>query len=225
MATHFIPAYKGNGTDHMNINLINLTESGIVEGDEIGIFDGNICVGSAKIVNQQSLIVNRNSFGIPVSATDGIEGKNGYSEGNPIALKLFRNSKEYPLTIQPLNQSKTVFEKGSSLFAQVDLLTSLTGIPDSNENEINCYPNPFSDEITLEINLNIDSEVSAEVLSQLGQRVNVITTEKMLNSGTHRLKWNGKNTANQQVSSGIYYVRVMIGSEINFKKVVYSKID
>lgn len=225
-STHFVPAFRGNGTDHMNIHLVNLTESGIKQGDEIGIFDGNICVGSVKIVNHQSLIVNRNSISIPVSAIDGIEDKNGYSEGNPILLKLFRNGNEYPLTIQPINQSNTVFEKGSSLFAQVDLATSLQGkIAGTNQPEINCYPNPFSEEVNIEIKLAQDSEVQVEVLNQLGQRVKTLATERTLNNGTHLLKWNGKNTANQQVSSGIYMIRIMIGSEISFKKIIYSKVE
>ena len=108
--------------------------------------------------------------------------------------------------------------------SQVDLATGLKGYSGLKENEIICYPNPFSDEITLEINLSIDAEVSVEILNELGQRVNVIATEKMLNSGTHRMKWNGKNTANQKVSSGIYYVSVMCGSEISIKKLVYNSM-
>ena len=132
-STHFILSYKGNGTDHMNINLVHLAESGIMEGDEIGIFDDNICVGAAQISNLPQITIgasidNRNSIGIPVSANDGIEGKNGFSEGNSITLKLYRNGSEFPLTIVPLNSSKAIFEKGGSLFAQVDLVTELNGI-------------------------------------------------------------------------------------------------
>ena len=226
---HFIPAFKGNGTEHMNINLVNLTESGIIEGDEIGIFDGNICVGSARISNLPpiaigALIVNRNSISIPVSAIDGIEGNNGYSEGNSITLKLFRNGNEYPLTIQPLNQSKTIFEKGSSLFAQVDLATSLKGrIAGTNQPEINCYPNPFSDEVTIEIKLTKDSELQVEVLNQLGQRVKFLQTGKLLNSGIHRLTWDGKNEENQEISNGIYHLKVKIDEITAFRKIVYSK--
>jgi len=224
VSTHFIPAFKGNGIDHMNINLVNLTESGIMEGDEIGVFDGNVCVGSAQISSQQSLIANRNSISIPVSAIDGIEGKNGYSEGNSIILKLFRNGSEYPLTIQPLNQSKIVFEKGSSLFAQVDLATGLDGrIAGATQTEINCYPNPFSNEVNIEIKLVKDSEVEVEVLNQLGQRVKMITTKQLLQGSLHKLTWNGRNASNQQVSPGVYHLKVNLDGTYIHRKIVYSK--
>jgi hypothetical protein len=227
-STHFIPAYKGNGTDHMNINLVNLAESGIEDGDEIGIFDGGVCVGSAKISNQPAiaigaLIVNRNSISIPVSATDAVEGKNGYTKGNPITLKLFRNGKEYPLTIQPLNQSKTVFEKGNSLFAQVDIATGLEGLTTSETAKINCYPNPFSDVVTVEINLAADAQVQVEVMNQLGQPVKTITTKKQLTSGVNRLTWNGRNSGNGEVAPGIYHVRIEIDDSVIHRKIVLSK--
>jgi len=90
------------------------------------------------------------------------------------------------------------------------LATGLHGLTTSETTKINCYPNPFSDEVTIEINLSADAQVQVEVLNQLGQQVNVITSERMLNSGTHRLKWNGKNSVAQQVSVGIYFMRVVI---------------
>ena len=227
--THFQPAFEGNGVDHMNINLVNLSESGILEGDEIAIFDGNICVGSAKINIQHSMFnIQHSSISIPVSAADNIEVKNGFAEGNPITMKLWnsRNNQEFVLEPEIVKGTST-FTKHETTIASIEkyATTSLEGIPGSNIPEINCYPNPFSDEITIEINLVNDAQVQVEVLNQLGQRVNILTPEIMMNSGLHRLKWDGKNTSNQQVSSGIFYVRVMIGSEISFRKVIYSKIE
>jgi hypothetical protein len=114
------------------------------------------------------LIVNQNSISIPVSASDGNELKNGFSNGNSVTLKLFRNGNEYPILLQPINQIKTVFEKGESLFAIVELATDVEGFSGSGLSEINVYPNPFSDDVTIEIKLVKDSEVQVEVLNQLG---------------------------------------------------------
>ena len=228
VSTHFIPAFKGNGTDHMNIYLVNLAESGIKTGDEIGVFDGNICVGSALIPNLLpkaigTSFVNQNSISIPVSASDGNEVKNGFSDGNSVTLKLFRNGNEYPMLLQPINQSKTVFEKGESLFAMVELATGVEGFSGSGLSEINVYPNPFSDEVTIEIKLLKDSEVQVEVLNQLGQRVKMITTKQQFTNGVHRLTWNGRNTGNEEISSGIYHLKVKLGELTIFRKIVYSK--
>ena len=228
-STHFLPIYPGNGTGHMNIHLVNLAESGILDGDEIGVFDGNICVGSAKIVNQPpiaigALIVNLNSISIPVSSNDGNEEKNGFTGGNSIEMRLYRNGREYPVTLQPVNQSKTVFEKGESLFAMVDLTTGLVGrIAGTNQTDINCYPNPFSDEVTIEINLPSDAHAQVEVLNQLGQRVKMIATKQQLTSGVHKLIWNGRNTGNGEVAPGIYHVKFEIDDTIIYRKIVFSK--
>ena len=35
----------------------------------------------------------------------------------------------------------------------------------------------------------------------------------------------GKNASNQQVSSGFYYVRIKLGNEICFRKIVFSRSD
>ena len=46
---YFHKIYYGNGVDHMNINLVNINLSGLMTGDEIGVFDGVYCVGSTII--------------------------------------------------------------------------------------------------------------------------------------------------------------------------------
>ena len=121
----------------------------------------------------------------------------------------------------------STFTKHETTIASLEkyATTSLDELSGLTTTEINCYPNPFSDEVTIEIKLTADAQVQVEVLNQLGQRVNIITSERILNGGTQRLKWNGKNTATQQVSAGIYFIRVVIDGKIDFRKVVYSKIE
>ena len=46
-------------------------------------------------------------------------------------------------------------------------------------------------EITIEIRLSKDSEITVEVLNQIGQRVKFVTERQMLNNGVHKLIWNG----------------------------------
>jgi len=102
----------------------------------------------------------------------------------------------------------------------------ITGIDGSTTSEIsiiNCYPNPFSDEVTVEINLSADAPVQVEVHNQLGQRVKTITTKKQLTSGVHKLTWDGRNSGNGEVTPGIYYVRFEIDDTIFYRKIVFSK--
>lgn len=61
-------------------------------------------------------------------------------------------------------------------------------------------PNPFNDEITIEINLVIESEVEAKVLNQSGQQVKIVTSKRLFPKGMHNFVWNGKNMNNQPVT-------------------------
>jgi hypothetical protein len=218
-SSHFFPAYKGNGTDHMNINLVNLSESGIMAGDEIGIFDNEICVGSAKITSP-----NISSFGslisIPVSAIDGIDSKNGYSEGNPVTMKLFRDGKDYSLEIEPINNSKTVFKRGGSLFASVHL--ALVENSDLLTPYINIYPNPFDKNVNIELDITKEARIQVDVYNQMGQKVNFIAAKQYVNSGIYKYIWDGKNENNHFVSPGLYYVKIGIDDEILYRKIIFS---
>ena len=109
------------------------------------------------------------------------------------------------------------------MFAIVDLATGVEGFSGSVVPEINVYPNPFSDEVTIEIKLVKDSEIQVEVLNQLGQRVKTITTKKQLTSGVHQLTWDGRNSGNGEVAPGIYHVRIEIDDSVIHRKIVLSK--
>jgi hypothetical protein len=217
---YFMPAFTGNGNDHMNINLVNLTESGISEGDEIGVFDGDICVGSVKI-EIPGYLSETSSISVPVSSTDSRENKNGFTDGNSISIKLYRNGAEYPLILNPLNNSGTVFEKGSSLFAKLSIVTGLNQNAKTDSEEIKCYPNPFNERVYIDANLkDNNSEVSLGVYNQMGQFVKLIVEKQNMSSGFYQFNWDGINENNQKVPPGIYYIKISVDDVNIHRKVV-----
>jgi hypothetical protein len=86
---HFIPVWTGNGLDHMNINIIRATLDGadLDPGDEIGLFDGALCVGAARL---NAVIDPTNILYMVASRDDGTG--NGYTPGHPIRYKLWDSS-------------------------------------------------------------------------------------------------------------------------------------
>ena len=220
--THFNSTFIGNGVDHMNINLVGLPVNVLNTGDELGVFDGETCVGAVKIM---SFHLHNQTVSVVASAKDE-QGMEGFTEGNLIVLKFWNsvNNKEFVLEPDIVNGTSS-FIKNESTFASLEkyATTGLEGIPGSNSAEINCYPNPFTDEISIEISLKTDAKVEVEVLNQMGQNVKKLEIEKIFTTGTHRLIWNGSNTGNQLVSSGIYFIRILIDGEIYFKKVIFEK--
>jgi hypothetical protein len=202
-STHFAKVFKGNGTDHMSIILVNLQASGIVAGDEIGIFDGKQCVGSATVGTEQLIA---GTISIPASSNDEMsETVNGFTSGHPVELQLYRANQTYQLNSTKLGGNES-FEKNGSLFVQVNT-KDLTDIQITEESaQFKCYPNPFTSEITIEVQNLSQVEIAVEIYNLTGQRIKNLF--KGTNSGNLVLKWNGSNDSAQQVAPGVYLCKV-----------------
>jgi len=200
---HFKPVFAGNGTDHMNIHLVNLQKIGTQVGDEIGIFDGKLCVGSATIGAEHMM---DGSISIPASANDELtKSVNGFNQGHSVELRLFRGIQTYMLSIEKLSGPE-LFEKNGSLLAQGNL-NDLTGLQvNKNTAQFKCYPNPFAQEITIEVQNPKLTKITVEIYNMAGQRI------KNLYKGADNriviLKWNGTNDSGQKVAPGAYLCKV-----------------
>ncbi len=75
------------------------------------------------------------------------------------------------------------------------------------------YPNPFNPETTIKYTLPPDKSiysVKIKIYNVLGQLINTLINEPQ-SPGLHKIKWNGKNTAGQNMPSGIYFCVVEAG--------------
>ncbi|TNF42318.1 MAG: T9SS type A sorting domain-containing protein, partial [Bacteroidetes bacterium] len=217
--TYFTPAYEGNGANHMNFYLVELPQGVLNIGDELAIFDKEICVGSVKV---QPHHLKTPSISIITSAADNL-GANGFFEGNTFTLKLWdsQQKRETDIIFSVLRGSSRFIKNGSTFLSLKNLpITTFAETAGLAESKISCFPNPFSTGLTVEINLENDSKVQVEVLNQLGQRVKILYPKSELNSGTHQIRWNGENSSSQRVSAGIYLVRATIGDNIFYEKVI-----
>ncbi len=94
---HFIPDWNGNPLNPMTItvNGAYLSDIPIGANDEIGIFDGDHCVGAAKLT--QSIDPNDNNTFVYISCSaddPATTEKDGYTAGNPIIYKIWDNNAE-----------------------------------------------------------------------------------------------------------------------------------
>ena len=187
----------------MNIHMVDLQTSGLMSGDEIGIFDGNLCLGSATIGAEQFI---EGSISIPASFNDQMNGvANGYCEGDPIDVKLYRGCQTYKLNVDKLI-GKEVFEKNASLFAIVNT-NHLTDFEITDYSALfKCFPNPFIHEITMEIQNFRQDVITVEVYNLKGQRIKSLY--RGINKGFIIIKWNGSNDSGQRVVPGVYFFKV-----------------
>lgn len=202
---YFPLIYTGYGIDHMNINLVNLSSTGLLAGDEVGVFDGENCVGSVVIQDKN---IKDNSLSIPASANEKDEtNPNGYIDGHKIVLKSYRAGIVYILYFKTVNNSENIFERGGSMFALIDFTRSQPEIdPEEQDFSVEIYPNPFVDVLRIEVSMKTARELNCAIYDITGKLVKTIHQGN--SNGQQLLLWDGRDNRNHQVSTGIYFCRV-----------------
>ena len=90
------------------------------------------------------------------------------------------------------------------------------------------YPNPFNPSTTIEFTIGLSSdgsgiqEVGLDIFNILGQRVNTLVDEK-LPSGHYSIEWNSRSFSGHRVATGVYFYRLIVGSESETKKMLLIK--
>ncbi|MBN1293026.1 MAG: T9SS type A sorting domain-containing protein [Candidatus Latescibacteria bacterium] len=72
------------------------------------------------------------------------------------------------------------------------------------------YPNPFNPSTTIKYGLKEDRHTSLVIYNSLGQKVRTLIDQPQT-AGIHAVRWDGKNDAGLQVSSGLYIYRLVSG--------------
>ena len=79
------------------------------------------------------------------------------------------------------------------------------------------YPNPFNPSTSLEVSLNVASNVSITAYNVMGQMVSVIHDGNM-DAGSHAITWNASDLA-----SGMYIIKAQIAGDVINQKVMLLK--
>jgi hypothetical protein len=128
-AQHFQPDFVGNGQDHMNIYIVTASIGSVdlISGDEIAVFDGDICCGVAIL--DEPIVYSDYTTHVTINASKADPGQpNGYTEGNTILFKFWDESaqQEYsnvtPEFIDPSTGqtiSPMVFAQGASAYVKL----------------------------------------------------------------------------------------------------------
>ncbi len=93
-----------------------------------------------------------------------------------------------------------------------------------NQILIKGYPNPFNGQIALEISIPRVDFYEITLYNALGMKIKTIYNGT-LGNGLHRFYWHGKNEAGNDISSGIYFLRVQAARSTKAVtyKVIYAK--
>ncbi|NQT27273.1 T9SS type A sorting domain-containing protein [candidate division KSB1 bacterium] len=84
------------------------------------------------------------------------------------------------------------------------------------------YPNPFNTSTTIPYDLSKDGHIRLSIYDQAGNLICRLE-DGFKRQGAYTTYWNGTNSNNVPVSSGVYFSRLEIGSQLITKKLIIIK--
>lgn len=206
--TYFSSAIEGNGVDQMNINLVDLRESGLSAGDELAAFDGDICVGALKLTED---MLSEGTACLVASASAD-EKETGFVAGDKIKIYAWNqlSGSESEMQTEALS-GQLIYSQSESVF--VKLKSATTATPSSLvQMKIDIYPNPTAGNLTVRFSEIPESDGKIEIMDMAGRR---ITTRKIT-------RFSEMFDLSDQ-PAGIYLLKTIIGTEESQHKLIIAK--
>jgi hypothetical protein len=111
------------------------------------------------------------------------------------------------------------FEYGSDPWVAID--DPVLPVPDQLALQQN-YPNPFNPTTTITYNLPEASQVRLDIYNVKGQLVKTLVNAEMP-AGMHSVVWDGRDSNNTAVASGVYFYRVSSPKATQTKRMLLMK--
>ncbi|MCD4650917.1 MAG: T9SS type A sorting domain-containing protein [Candidatus Cloacimonetes bacterium] len=90
------------------------------------------------------------------------------------------------------------------------------------QHKINISPNPFNPDTSLEFTLTQPAYIELSVFNIKGQLVKTLVNQR-LQSGVHKINWDGKDNSNHPSASGIYFFKLKYGGKTSIQKATLLK--
>ena len=84
------------------------------------------------------------------------------------------------------------------------------------------YPNPFNSATRILYTLPEDSQIKLSIFDILGKEIKILYNGAQI-AGDHNILWDGKDSENEQVASGVYIYKLTVGNVNVIRKLLYLK--
>ncbi|MDP8203906.1 MAG: T9SS type A sorting domain-containing protein, partial [Candidatus Tenebribacter mawsonii] len=198
--------------DYEAIDVVNIPSN----VTEIGVYEGEVCVGAVVVEDScaQILVYSDSANRDPVPFTFEVVSGRGFS--TPI--------KDYLV----LNQMTGEFESSVIISGRQGYSAIKLGELEELENIIarpvllGNYPNPFNPTTKISFSLPNEEDIELTIYNIKGQKVRTLYSG-MAEEGEHTMIWNGKDTNNKLVSSGIYFYKLKTNNKELTRKMLMMK--
>ena len=84
------------------------------------------------------------------------------------------------------------------------------------------YPNPFNPTTTISFEIGESGKAKVEIFNVKGQKIKTLLNQKM-KVGNHSVIWNGNDSNNKRVSSGMYFYKITVNGNQQTNKMLMLK--
>ena len=84
------------------------------------------------------------------------------------------------------------------------------------------YPNPFNPSTMIDIETVEAGDLIVNVFDAKGRMINNLVNS-YLEAGRYSVKWNGMDLSGMSMPTGVYFIQVQSGSDINTQKMILIK--
>jgi pectate lyase len=154
------------------------------------IIDSQSEVGGWPVLNSAAAPEDTDHDGMPDEWEDSAGlNKNIPDDRNAIDTDGYTMLEKYLNDFEPL----TIASYNENLYLQ--------------HNQVICYPNPFSEKMTISFTIEKKSKVEIVIYVVTGRQSQVLA-EGIFDQGVHTIVWDGKNIRGENISPGIYFCMV-----------------
>jgi len=169
-------------------------------------------------------------------------GNEDFNQANKINRTIIPSIENGNVSNEYVFEDKTPVEHGKTYHywlenVEFDGSTQLFGptritIPEENENVpvtpdfvglAQNYPNPFNPNTTIKFCLDMDDKVVLNIYNLKGEKVKTLYNGFVEKDNEIGVSWNGKNSKGEEVSSGIYFYKLISSNSVYVRKMLLLK--
>jgi len=212
--SHFI--YTETGLPYLIVITSAIMDNQILEnGDEIGVYFDNLCVGSIVWEKDKKIV-------LPAWRGDKTQDIPGFKSNGLMTFRAYskRFQKEFEMSAKYQNSDQAYFEKNA--FSLVSLRGEPGLIPRKFALKQN-YPNPFNATTVIPYDIATETAVTIIIYNLRGEEIYRLMEDQSHIPGRYTIPWNGNSKNNSILSSGIYFVQLITEQYHATKKVILLK--